>query len=647
MNTHKSVLCGFFEFKFLLMKKTFLLILLNSIGIFAQKNPNPGYWQQHVDYKIDVTMDVKTYQYKGKQTLVYTNNSPDTLRRVYYHLFNNAFQPGSAMDARIKSIVDPDRRMFKKVKVEGKESKESRIATLKPNEIGYRKISNLKQDGLVAKNKVVGTILEVDLANPILPGLSSTFLLDFDGQVPIQIRRSGRNNIEGVELSMSQWYPKMAEYDFEGWQADPYIAREFHGVWGNFDVKITIDKNYILGGSGYLQNKNEIGYNYQDSGIEVKHPKNTKTLTWHFTAPNVHDFTWAADKDYIHDTAQVPNGATLHFLYKNNDKIIENWKNLQPKTVQLMQIYNKTIGNYPYKQYSVIQGGDGGMEYAMCTLILGEGTFEGLLGVTAHEMAHSWFQHVLASNESKNAWMDEGFTSWLENYGLNEIAEKKQENPHADSYAGYYALVKSGKEQPQTTHADRYDENRSYSIDAYSKGNIFLSQLEYLIGKANLMKTLKRYYANYKFTHPTPNDIKHTAEKVSGANLDWYLNDWTKTTNTIDYGIKTVEESGDFIGQHTKVILERIGRMPMPLDIVVNYEDGTQENFYIPQTLMRYTKENQNPAIKRTVLEAWDWAFPTFEFKINNEKSPIKNITIDPSGLMADVNKTNNVFEKN
>ena len=281
------------------------------------------------------------------------------------------------------------------------------------------------------------------------------------------------------------------------------------------------------------------------------------------------------------------------------------------------------------------------MEYAMCTLILGEGTFDGLLGVTAHEMAHSWFQHVLASNESKNSWMDEGFTTWLENYGMNEIADKKVENPHADSYAGYASLVKSGKEQPQSTHSDRYDENRSYSIDAYSKGNLFLSQLEYLIGKENFMKTMKRYFADYKFTHPTPNDIKHTAEKVSGANLDWYLNDWTKTTNTIDYGIKNVENSGE----NTKVTLERIGRMPMPLDILVTYEDGSQESFYIPQTLMRWTKENQNPAIKRTVLDGWDWAYPTFEFNIN-AKSPLKNITIDPSGLMADVNRENNIFKK-
>ena len=374
-------------------------------------------------------MDAKNYQYKGKQELIYTNNSPDTLHRVFFHLYPNAFQPGSEMDARVQSIKDPDGRMVNKIKVGDKEVQESRISKLKPDEIGYLKISNFKQDGNSALVKEVGTILEVTLAKPILPNSKTTFTLDFDGQVPVQIRRSGRNNKEGVALSMSQWYPKIAEFDFEGWHADPYIAREFHGVWGNFDVNITIDAAYILGGSGYLQNGNEIGYNYQDKGVLVNIPKKKKTLTWHFIAPNVHDFTWAADKDYIHDIVQVPNGATLHFLYKNNSKIIDNWKKAEPKTVQLMQFYNKTVGEYPYKQYSIIQGGDGGMEYAMCTLILGEGTLDGLVGVITHEMGHSWFQHVLASNESEHSWMDEGFTSYIEDLATNELAEKKVKNP--------------------------------------------------------------------------------------------------------------------------------------------------------------------------------------------------------------------------
>lgn len=590
-------------------------------------------------------MDVKTYQYHGKQELLYTNNSPDTLKRVYYHLYNNAFQPGSEMDIRLQNIADPDSRMVNKVKnADGKEVKESRIAKLQPNEIGYLKISNFKQDGVSALAKEVGTILEVTLAKPILPGKSTVFTLNFDGQVPLQIRRSGRNNKEGVELSMAQWYPKMAEFDFEGWHADPYIAREFHGVWGNFDVNITIDKNYILGGTGYLLNANDIGYNYEDAGVKVTIPKKQKTLTWHFVAPNVHDFTWAADKNYIHDKLQRPDGVTLHFLYKNNPNIIDTWKQAQAKTSQIMDYYNRIVGPYPYQQYSVIQGGDGGMEYAMCTLVLGEGKLDGFVGLIAHEMGHSWFQHILASNESKHGWMDEGFTSFIEDLAVNELAEKKVANPFAGAYKGYYYLVNSGKEQPLSTHADRFDSNQPYSISSYSKGEIFLSQLMYLIGKDNLMKTLKRYYAEFQFKHPTPNDIKRTAERVSGANLDWYLTDWTETTNTIDYGIKTVESATDGVPR-TGVTLERIGRTPMPMDILVEYTDGTQESFYIPLRMMSFEKPNPTPEINRTVLPDWAWAYPTYFFEIPKAKTAIKKITLDPSGLLADVKPENNSLE--
>ncbi|MEZ7505647.1 M1 family metallopeptidase [Flavobacterium sp. Arc2] len=623
------------------MKKLLLIsfIIFNLAAVSAQSS---AYWQQHVDYKMDVAMDVKNYQYKGTQELIYTNNSPDTLRKVYYHLFNNAFQPGSEMDARLHSIKDPDGRMVNKVKVDGKDVKVSRIESLKPNEIGYLKITDFKQDGVAAEAKTVGTILEVTLAKPILPNSKTTFTLNFDGQVPVQIRRSGRNNSEGVELSMAQWYPKMAEFDFEGWHADPYIAREFHGVWGDFDVNITIDKEYTLGGSGYLQNQNEIGHGYEDAGVNVIYPKKLKMLTWHFVAPMVHDFTWAADKNYIHDVVKGPNDVDLHFLYKNYPKTMENWKKVEPMMVKVMDFYNKNIGNYPYKQYSFIQGGDGGMEYAMCTLMLGNGTVEGIYGTATHELGHSWFQHILASNESKHPWMDEGFTTYVEDWAVNELGTKKVENPFEGNYRAYYSLVNSGKEQPQTTHGDRYDENRPYSISSYVKGSLFLSQLNYLIGEDKTAETIKRYFYDFKFKHPTPNDIKRTAERVSGANLDWYLVDWTETLNTIDYGVKAVTDNGDT----TTVSLERIGRMPMPIDLLVEYTDGTMESFYVPLRMMSFEKENPNPEVKRTILNDWTWAASNYDFTIGKAKSTIKKITIDPSGLMADVKQENNVFKQ-
>jgi len=625
------------------MKKLLLLAVLSAAGLNAQNNPNPGYWQQHADYKMEVSMDVKTYRYTGKQELVYTNNSPDTLKRVFYHLYNNAFQPGSEMDARLKTIADPDRRMVKSFKSGEKTVTESRISTLKPDEIGYLKIFNLKQDGMNAANTVAGTILEVDLAQPLLPGKSTRLTLDFEGQVPVQIRRSGRNSAEGVALSMTQWYPKMAEYDFEGWHANPYIAREFHGVWGNFDVKITIDKDYIIGGTGYLQNKNEIGKGYQDAGVEVKYPKKQKTLTWHFIAPMVHDFAWAADPDYVHDKVMGPNNTELHFLYKNTPENQEGWKKLQPKTVEILEFFNTIVGPYPYKQYSVIQGGDGGMEYAMCTLITGR-NYEGLVSVTAHEMGHSWFQHVLATNESKHGWMDEGFTTYIEALAMEALmppAEGEEPvNPFVDSYANYFYMVETGKEQPLTTHADRFDQNALYGIASYSKGCIFLSQLGYVIGQDKLAETLKRFYADFKFTHPTPNDIKRTAEKVTGAHLDWYLNEWAQTTNTIDYSIKEVKEENGA----AKIILERLGRMPMPIDIIVAYDDNTQESFYIPLEMMRYEKSNPYPKLKRTVLPDWDWGHKTYEFTINKPVASIKIMAIDPTELMADVNKEDNIY---
>lgn len=602
-----------------MFKYTFSIVL-SILFTSAVAQNTTGYWQQHADYTMEVDFDDKTYQYDGEQTLVYTNNSPDTLQRVFYHMYYNAFQPGSEMDVRSRTIKDPDARV------------KDRISKLNEDEIGFMRAKSLIQDGKALNYNLVGTVLEVELHHPILPGETSTLEMEFTGQVPVQIRRSGRNNAEGVELSMTQWYPKMAEYDFEGWHADPYIGREFHGVWGEFDVKITIDKDFILGGSGYLQNPNEIGYGYEDDGVNVK--RRGQTLTWHFIAPKVHDFTWAADKEYLHDKLIANDGTTLHFLYKNNPDIIENWKNLQPKTVGLLDFFNEHIGPYPYDQYSVIQGGDGGMEYAMCTLITGERAFGSLVGVTAHELAHAWFQHVLATDEAQHEWMDEGFTSYISGLAMNEVMESSKDNPTARSYKGYISLANSGFEQPQTTHADRYQYNQAYGTSAYSKGAVFLGQLGYLIGEENLQNTLKRYYDEWKFKHPTPNDFIRVAEKVSGAELSWYLNDWTRTTNTIDYGIEKVSTDE----QNTIITLERIGLTPMPLEVKVDYKGGTSEMFYIPLRIMRWQKPNAGK-----IIEDWPWAYPTYMLEIPTAQYSIEKIEIDPSGYMADLDRENNV----
>lgn len=578
-------------------------------------------------------MNVEDFTYKGSSTVQYTNHSPDTLNRVFFHLYFNAFRPGSDMDARLQSISDPDNRMVT-------ENKESRISKLSEDEMGYLRVTQITQNqGAPLKTSHEETILVVDLQTPLLPQSSTTLNLDFEGQVPLQIRRSGRNSDEGVALSMSQWYPKMVEYDHEGWHDYPYIAREFHGVWGDFDVKLTLDKNYTVAATGYLQNANEIGHGYADQEVRIR--KNQKNLTWHFKASNVHDFMWAADPEYVHDRLVTADDVTLHFFYKNKPELAENWKNLQFRTEEAMNFFNQHVGKYPYKQYSVVQGGDGGMEYAMATLITGDRPFPSLVGVMVHELAHSWFQHVLATNEGKHSWMDEGFTSYISSLCMNSLMGRNQEHPYAGSYRGYYALVESQMEEPQTTHSDRYDKNFAYSIAAYSKGSVFLAQLGYIIGKDALAKTLKRYYADYQFTHPTPNDFIRTAEKVSGAHLGWYLNDFTKTTKTIDYAIESVKPGS----AGTAIELKRIGGIGMPIDLVVSLNDGSQHHYYIPLTEMRAEKPNEHE-LSRTVLSDWSWAQQRYTFEVAHPLENIKTIAIDPSTRMADIDQSNNVFSQ-
>ncbi|MCK8480420.1 M1 family metallopeptidase [Psychroserpens algicola] len=583
------------------------------------------YWQQQADYTMAIDMDVESYQFSGTQNIKYTNNSPDVLDKVFYHLYFNAFQPNSEMDARVQSIKSPDRRFMTNVGTEQHPIYGSRIARLKADEIGYIKIQSLTQNGEPLSYELSGTVVEVKLNQPIQPGETVNFDMVFNGQVPVQIRRSGRNNKEGVALSMAQWYPKLAEYDDEGWHAYEYIAREFHGVWGNYDVKITIDKDYTIAGTGYLQNPDEIGHGYSSKTVTHEGEK----LTWHFLAPNVHDFTWAADPEYIHDKLQVPDGPMLHFFYKETmaQEQLDNWKYLQPYASQLMVYFSDLVGKYPYEQYSIIQGGDGGMEYGMCTLVLGEGTFDGLFkGTISHEMAHAWFQFLLANNEAKHEWMDEGFATYIEYKAMNDMFEKDMPNPWIRAYMSYKSLALSGEEQPMTTFADKYDHNSIYSKAAYYKGCVFLVQLGYIIGEENLDKALKRYFNEWAFKHPKPIDFIRVAEKVSGLELDWYLIDFAQTTNTIDYAVKKPRGK--------TVTLERIGLMPMPIDLTVTYADDTTEDFYIPLRDMRGEKTSS-----ATLLPDWAWSYPVYSFEASKK---VKSVVIDPKGFMADIEPDDN-----
>ncbi|WP_026769399.1 M1 family metallopeptidase [Asinibacterium sp. OR53] len=607
-------------------------LLLFMVCQLSASIAQPNRWQQRIKYNISVQMNVETNRFTGHEKIDYWNNSPDTLTRVFFHLYWNAFQPNSSMDVRSrelgKTILTEPKKDF-----DGRDWDQrvkDRISKLKPDEIGYQKVTAIKVNGVVQTTKEHETILEVNLNKPILPGSKTEMELSFEAQVPLQVRRSGRDNKEGIRYSMSQWYPKMVEYDYQGWNPNPYIAREFYGVWGDYDVRITIDKNYFVAAGGDLLNANEIGRGYEASGVRPVAATGSM-VTWNWQANNVHDFVWAADPQYKMITRKPVNGPLIRVVYKAVDSLEDRWQKMADTAALAYPIMGKTFGAYPYKTYTFIQGGDGGMEYPMATLIKSAS-----VGTALHEWMHSWYQMMMGTNESLYPWMDEGFTDYSSMRVLSTLRNKEGFWYEA-AYKSYFNLAKSGYEEPASTHADHYNTNYAYAAAAYSKGAVFLSQLGYIVGDSVRDKILLAYYKEWHFKHPNPNDFMRVAEQVSGIELNWYKEYWIYTTKTIDYAVGDI----NIVDGKTQVTLHRLGKMPMPVDVLITYKDGTQEAHTIPLDLMLGSKlpESRMPVITDT---EWRWTHPEYALTIKGSIQNLKSIEIDPSQRMADVNRNNN-----
>lgn len=618
------------------MRKLLILCFLTAGNfLFAQR---AGYWQQTVDYKMDINVDDNNYRYDGRMSLAYSNNSKQNLSKVYFHLYFNAFQPGSMMDYRLSNITDPDRRMIKNIETSDKPKTQSKIATLTPEQIGYQNIQNLTVDGVAANFTIDGTILEVTPSKPILAGETVTFNMEWDAQVPEQIRRSGRNSAENVALSMAQWYPKMAHFDEFGWHLDEYVAREFVAPFGNFDVTIHINPTYVIGASGKLQNPNEVKGYQNNATIKSKNGK----ASWNFKAENIHDFAWAADPKLVIDSAKSNGGVTVYTAYiPTNNEVKENWNIALKLATEFFDFCEARYGAYPWPTYSIVQGGDGGMEYGTATLVTGGRNIKSLVDVIFHEAAHSWYQHLFGINETVDEWFDEGFTSYIQDIAFQHLFERKgslDTNPVINAYRAYYKLALSGKEEPMSLLADYYKTNYAYSNQAYNKGAVMAEQLGYIIGKENLDKTFLKFYEIWKFKHPTPNDFKRVAEDISGINLKWYFNLFINTTRTIDYSINKITDR--------EIEIENKSDIAMPIDLLVEYQDGSKELFYIPLREMRGEKPKETYAlyndVKWTVLTDWFWTKPTYTIHLNKK---VKKAEIDPTKRLADIDHTNNIKE--
>jgi hypothetical protein len=596
--------------------------------VFSQKN---AYYQQYAKYKMDIDVDAANFKYSGTQSLVYTNNSPDELKEVYFHLYWNAFKAGSMMDLRVQSQGKNGDSRLQKDGI-------SRLASIPKNEEGAQNIHWIKQNGENLRFEIQETIMKVYLNTPIKPNSFTTFTMEWDANIPMQIRRSGRNNREGIDMTMTQWFPKIAEYDYDGWASFDYIGREFHAPFADFDVSIKIDKNYVIGAGGILENPSEVK-GYQEDA-KIKTDKNNKA-TWKWTAKNMLDFAWAADRDYSVESFPA-DGLKIYYVYQKSEKT-KLWEESKPYITKFFEMMNTDFGRYVYPNYSFIQGGDGGMEYGMCTMILGEANaLNGLVGLMVHESGHSWFQQMLATNENTKPWMDEGFVSYAEDLMMSRLfpVRKIQANPFVDYIERYANFSKSGLEEPAVWLADHHDSGNAYTFASYVKGELYLVQLGYIIGEQNLSAVLKEYFEQWKLKHPTDRDFLHIAQKISGMDLKWFNHYWINTTKTIDYAIKNVE----YGSSSTTITLENKGQIPMPIDFSVSTADGNLVHYQIPMNMTRTWKKTDTYGDFKT-LDYWAWTQKEYTFTIPYSKNQISALGIDFSRRMADVNPEDNVLE--
>ena len=577
-------------------------------------------WQQRVAYEMDVTMDAPAHRMAGRQRLTLQNNSPDTLRQVFYHLYFNAFQKTSLMATRNRHLPDPDARVV------------PRIFEYTPDEEGWHRIGSLTQDGQPVPFRVDDTVLRADLATPIPPGGRAVFDLAFTSQVPLQTRRSGWKSREGIDFSMSQWYPKLAHYDARGWHADPYIGREFYGEFGTWDVRITLPSEYMVGGTGVVVNAEEVGKGYQrDTSRVVTHAPGSN-LTWHFRAENVHDFAWVADRDYVHDRIDGPNGRQYHLLYQ--PAYADGWRFLRTFVPALFRFYEQRFGPYVWPQFTVAQAGDGGMEYPMINFITGGRTPNSLIGVTAHEAAHEWFYGMLGSNESDYAWMDEGFTEFATTEALTALFRGNAPAARADHRSatrGIVALQESGLFEPVSSPSDHYATNRAYSTASYGGGQMILDLLGYVLGDSVRDAGLRRYVQQYTLRHPQPADVERVMEAASGVQLDWFFQQVANSTRRLDLAVEGVRRRGD----STHVTLERKDAMFFPVDVRLTMADGTTRYVHVPTSEMVGAKAV--PA-GWTVARPWGWTHERYTFAVPGR---VRAVLLDPDRRSPDYNRLN------
>lgn len=616
---------------------------------WKNRPPFLGYWQQDTYYKLKANIDDAADIIDGTEELIYWNNSPDTLTFVYFHLYQNAFQPGSYTDDLHNENKFPI--------VYGKYEQQGLGTT----------VENVMVDGQPAKIEMDNSVMKVWLTKPLRPGFATKITMNFktyfDNGGSIRRRMKmytqfGYKHYDGVH-----WYPRIAVYDRKfGWETDQHLTREFYGDFGVYDVELTFPNNYIVDATGVMTNEQEMlppdlrqkldisnfakkGWETEPSVIIVK---DGTSKTWKFHAENVHDFAWTADPTYRIGEVSW-NG--IRCIALCSEQHCSGWQDAAAFTAKVIEVYSTDFGMYAYPKMIVADARDG-MEYPMLTLDGGRAPY--YYDLIAHEVGHNWFFGMVGSNETYRALLDEGFTQFLTAWCIEKIKGPERDYQYrnnyverftepenvrmSEAYNGYIFPAASDDETVIDTHSDQFGgalrHGGGYG-QVYSKTATMLYNLQYVLGDSLFLAAMQHYFNQWKFCHPYVEDFRNSVIQSTHVDLNWFFDEWLTTSKTIDYKVGCVHK-GDSADTY-EITFKRKGRMQMPVDFTVYANDGKTYNYYIPNTW--FEKETDAKVLPRWI--GWDNVRKKYTAKVV-VPSGIKDVRIDTTYRLADVNLLNN-----
>ena len=570
-----------------------LIITITSCFIVLIYN-SQDYFQQKVDTYIDVELDDENHILRGFEKMVYHNNSPSDLNKIIIHFWPNAYKNSNTNLAKQK--YSDGSTSFKYAD---------------SIDLGYIDSLDFKVNGYKVEWEFLNQeidISELHLKKPLNPGDSIVITTPF--RVKIPSGKFSRLGHIGQSYQITQWFAKPAVFDKNGWHPMSYLDQgEFYSEFGNYDVSITIPKNYILMATGDLQNAEELDFLNKKAELtsqlikenrlpvrdsfgrkDMSFPKSsTEKKTLRFVQKNVHDFAWFTDKRYhvLKGELDLNNRKiTSWALFTNNEAKL--WRRSIEYINDATRYFSKWVGEYPYNHVTAVDGtisAGGGMEYPNITVIGRSGDSKSLETVIVHEVGHNWYYGILGSNERDNAWMDEGLNTYIEIRYMEEkypngYFRKKDSTENKSrgislnisledkelQHIAYQFNASRNYDQPLAMGSKNFTQ-MNYGAMVYSKTGIGFHYLKAYLGEELFDNCMNEYFNQWKFKHPNPDDIKIVFETVCGENLDWFFEDYIKTTKKTDYSLKKISKIND---QEYLIKLKNVTgyKSPIPIQMI-------------------------------------------------------------------------------